>query len=133
MTERIAAGTLSSLEPGTVRVVPLPRGSFGSPPVVPVEGLVVRDLAGVARAYLNRCRHLPIPLSFTRPTGHGQALYVASHEFLTRDNQALECKTHGARYRLDDGMCFEGPCTGRALMALELVVEDDALYLIAAV
>jgi nitrite reductase/ring-hydroxylating ferredoxin subunit len=127
--QRIAAGTLSSLEPGIVRVVPLPRGSFGSPPVVPLEALVVRDLEGVPRAFLNRCRHLPIPLSFTRP--RASASYDASHEFLTRDNRALECKTHGARYRLDDGMCFEGPCEGRALLALELVVEDDALYLIA--
>lgn len=126
LTQRIAAGTLSSLEPGVVRVVSLPRGLFGSPPVVPLEALVVRDLTGAPRAYLNRCRHLPIPLSFTRRTG--LALYEASHEFLTLDNQALECKTHGARYRLDDGMCFEGPCTGRELLALELVVEGDGLY-----
>lgn len=130
LNQRIAAGTLSSLEPGVVRVVPLPRGLFGSPPVVPLEALVVRDLSGEPRAYLNRCRHLPIPLSFTRP--REPSLHDASHEFLTRDNQALECKTHGARYRLDDGMCVEGPCEGRALLALELVVEDDALYLIAA-
>lgn len=129
---RIAAGALSTLEPGIVRIVPLPRGSFGAPPVVPIEALVVRDLSGAPRAYLNRCRHLPIPLSFIRPKGHADTPYEVSHEVLTRDNQALECKTHGARYRLDDGMCFEGPCTGRALLALELVVEEDALYLIAA-
>jgi nitrite reductase/ring-hydroxylating ferredoxin subunit len=127
---RVAAGTLSSLEPGIVRVVPLPRGLFGAPPVVPLEALVVRDHGGTPRAYLNRCRHLPIPLSFGRPTG--RSLYDASHEFLTRDNQALECKTHGARYRLDDGMRFEGPCTGRALLALGLVVEGDEVYVVAA-
>ena len=121
---------MSSLDRGIVRVVPLPRGLFGSPPVVPLEALIVRDHEGTPRAYLNRCRHLPIPLSFGRPTG--RELYDASHEFLTRDNQALECKTHGARFRLDDGMCFEGPCEGRALLAIELVVEDDALYLVAA-
>jgi nitrite reductase/ring-hydroxylating ferredoxin subunit len=127
---RIAAGTLSSLERGIVRVVALPRGLFGAPKVVPLEALVVRDQGGAPRAYLNRCMHLPIPLSFGRP--RALALYEASHEFLTRDNQALECKTHGARYHLDDGMCFEGPCVGRALLAIELVVENDELYLIAA-
>lgn len=130
MSTRIGAGTLSSLERGIVRVVPLPRGLFGAPPVVPLEALVVRDHAGAPRAYLNRCRHLPIPLSFGRPTG--LALYDASHEFLTKDNQALECKTHGALYRLDDGMCFAGPCEGRALLAIELLVEGDELCLIVA-
>jgi nitrite reductase/ring-hydroxylating ferredoxin subunit len=130
MSMRIAAGTLSSLERGIVRVVALPRGLFGAPPVVPLEALVMRDHDGAPRAYLNRCRHLPIPLSFGRP--RGLSLYEASHEFLTRDNRALECKTHGARFRLDDGMCFEGPCEGRALLAIELVVEGDELYLVAA-
>jgi nitrite reductase/ring-hydroxylating ferredoxin subunit len=127
---RIAAGTLSSLERGIVRVVPLPRGLYGSPPVVPLEALLVRDHAGEPRAYLNRCRHLPIPLSFGRPTG--LSLYDASHEFLTKDNAALECKTHGARYRLGDGMCFEGPCEGRALVPIDLLVEGDEVYLIPA-
>lgn len=118
-TTRVAAGSLAALAPGTVRVVPLPRGSFGLPPVIPVEALVLRDLLGAPRAYLNQCQHLPVPLD------------GASREFLSADGRALECLTHGALYRLDDGVCFEGPCRGRALRAIELAVEGDALYLIA--
>jgi nitrite reductase/ring-hydroxylating ferredoxin subunit len=120
MSTRVAAGTLSTLQPGEVRVVPLPHGSFGTPPFIPLEALLLRDLLGSPRAYLNRCQHLPVPLGF----GGG--------ELMSWDGQALECKTHGALYRLDDGMCFDGPCEGRALLAIELLLEGDELYLIAA-
>ena len=129
MSARIEAGALSTLAPGTVRVVALPSGAFGAPPVITVEALVLLDQAGVPRAYLNRCRHLPIPLSFSRRASG--ALHVVSSDFLTPDGRALECRTHGALYRLDDGMCFEGPCQGRALLPIELSIELDALYLIA--
>jgi nitrite reductase/ring-hydroxylating ferredoxin subunit len=128
MSTRVAAGTLSSLQPGEARVVPLPRGSFGAPAVIPLEALVVLDQAGVARAYLNRCRHLPVPLAVLWPPA---TTSYETRDPLSWDGQALECRTHGALYRLDDGMCFEGPCEGRALLPIELVLEGDALYLIA--
>lgn len=120
MSARVAAGTLSTLQAGEARVVPLPRGSFGAPASIPLEALVLRDLLGTPRAYLNRCRHLPVPLD------------GASRDFFSWDGQSLECKTHGALYRLDDGMCTDGPCEGEALFAVPLVIEGDALYLIAA-
>ncbi len=117
---RVAAGSLSELRAGEVRVVSLMNAVPRFPRGIPIEALVLRDAAGVPRAYLNRCRHLPIPLD------------GASRDFLTPDAKLLECRTHGALYRLDDGMCVEGPCEGLALLPLELVVEGDELYLIAA-
>jgi nitrite reductase/ring-hydroxylating ferredoxin subunit len=119
---RVFAGSLAALKRGEVRAVALPRSSsaWGSPAIVPLEALVVRDTAGVAHAYLNRCRHLPIPLD-------------ASRRYLSRRGEHLECKTHGALYRFEDGMCVEGPCEGLALQRIELALDGDALYLIAAV
>ena len=100
--------------------------------MIALDALVYSIRSAWPRAYLNRCRHLPIPggvLSFSRRSS--EAPYVASSDFLTPDGQALECRTHGALYRIDDGMCFEGPCEGRALLPIELLIESDALYLIA--
>jgi nitrite reductase/ring-hydroxylating ferredoxin subunit len=110
---RVAAGRASELAPGAVRVVKLPPEGR-----IPREALIIRDERGVLRAYLNRCQHLPIPLD------------GGSRRFLTRDGDYLECGTHGARYRLNDGHCVEGPCQGRALIALELEQSGDDLTLL---
>jgi nitrite reductase/ring-hydroxylating ferredoxin subunit len=112
-TLRIAAGRASELTPGAVRVVQLPPEGR-----IPREALVVRDASGVLRAYLNRCQHLPIPLD------------GGSRRFLARDGAHLQCGTHGARYRLSDGHCIEGPCLGRSLIALELEQSGDDLTLL---
>jgi nitrite reductase/ring-hydroxylating ferredoxin subunit len=114
---RVPAGSLSQLSSREVRVVALPPRLPSWPRL---EALVLRDAQGVPRAYLNRCRHLPIPID------------GASREFLTADAQLIECRTHGARFRLNDGMCVAGPCEGLALLHIELIVEGDELFLIAA-
>lgn len=107
---RIAAGHASDLFAGSVRVVRLPPDGR-----IPREALIVRDQSGTLRAYLNLCQHLPIPLD------------GGSRRFLTRDADHLQCGTHGARYRLSDGLCVEGPCQGRSLIALELEQSGDDL------
>ena len=76
------------------------------------EALVLRDDAGVVRAYFNECRHVPIPLD------------AGGRKFTNADG-VLECKTHGALYRRDDGECVSGPCMGSRL--IPIVIEDDAL------
>jgi len=126
---RVPAGALSTLGRGSVRVVELPRGSFGLPPVIPLEAVVLLDHAGVARAYLNRCRHLPVPLVVLRSK---RPPIVESTDFLNPDGTALECRTHGAQFRLEDGLCIEGPCEGLPLYPLPLELDGDQLYLMAA-
>lgn len=93
--------------PGEVLVVALPTGGQAR------EALVVRDDAGVVRAYENVCQHIPIPLD------------AGSREFLD-DEGYLVCVTHGARYRRSDGECISGPCMGRSLVALRVKVIDEA-------
>ncbi len=110
---RIAAGSARDLGRDAVRVVALPpeRGR------IPREALVLRDRAGVVRAYLNRCQHLPIPLD------------GGSRRFWSADGQHLLCGTHGAHYRREDGQCVLGPCLGTNLLALELECIGDELHI----
>lgn len=77
----------------------------------PCEIVVVVDAEGGLHAYRNECMHIAIPL----------ALFAESmfHE------ETLLCGTHGARYRLEDGYCFEGPCIGQSLERLPLEVEGE--------
>jgi nitrite reductase/ring-hydroxylating ferredoxin subunit len=102
---------LAALGPNDVRVVPLTRSASGRPR----EAVVVVDDTGAVRAYLNECRHLPVPLD------------GGSREFLDPPSRLLRCGTHGALYRLDDGLCVTGPCRGLALVALETRVVDGLI------
>jgi nitrite reductase/ring-hydroxylating ferredoxin subunit len=97
-----------------VRLVQLPPQENG----LPQEAIVLLDGGGMLRAYVNRCQHLPIPLD------------GGSGRFLSDDGNFLMCGTHGARYRREDGLCVEGPCGGRALEALELELQGDAIVLL---
>jgi nitrite reductase/ring-hydroxylating ferredoxin subunit len=74
--------------------------------------VLVRRL-GVLRAYLNSCPHQGTPLE-TFPD-----------KFLSNDGKLFVCSTHGARFRVDDGVCISGPCLGKALLAIDPIVGDD--------
>lgn len=67
-------------------------------------------------AYVNSCPHIGAPLDW-KP---GQ--------FLTQDGTEIICSVHGARFVIEDGNCIAGPCVGRALMPLSVLVEDGAVY-----
>src|SRR5690606_15269320 len=105
---RVPVVRAERLAPGEVHTAALDADERGRPR----EALVIRDEDGAPRAYLNRCRHLPIPLD------------AGSRVFLDVLGTHLVCGTHGARYRLRDGLCVEGPCVGLALEALTVTTED---------
>lgn len=96
------------LVPMTPCVVPIERGPDNRPRSV----IVVRDFLGRLHAYLNRCEHLPIPLS-----ARGQDL-------LSDDGHHLVCRTHGACFRVTDGLCVAGPCEGETLMTFGVEERD---------
>ena len=86
---------------------------------LPVEALVARAADGSLRAYTNVCQHVPIPLD----SGSG--------EFLSEDGEHFICLTHGALYRIEDGVCVAGPCRGRALDRVPLDQQaGDEVYLV---
>jgi nitrite reductase/ring-hydroxylating ferredoxin subunit len=63
---------------------------------------------GVLYAYENRCPHQGTPLE-TFPD-----------KFLNSDGSMLICSTHGARFRVEDGLCVSGPCKGERLLRVNL-------------
>jgi nitrite reductase/ring-hydroxylating ferredoxin subunit len=79
-----------------------------------VPAFVVRS-EGVARAYVNRCRHVAVELDWQ------------PGRFFDETGLYLICATHGATYRASDGACAGGPCRGRALESLEVREHDGAV------
>ena len=62
--------------------------------------------------YWNRCPHLGTPLEWEED------------RFLDADGELIQCSTHGALFRIDDGHCLVGPCQGKHLQAVPFVVEN---------
>ena len=73
------------------------------------EFVVVRD-GDQIRAYKNRCPH------------NSGTLETVPDRFLDAGRENLVCSTHGARFRLADGLCITGPCRGEALTAVEIEI-----------
>ena len=67
---------------------------------------------GQVRGFVNRCPHAGNPLNW-KPD-----------RFLNRDGDQILCNSHGALFRIDDGVCVGGPCPGEALEPVTLRVED---------
>ena len=85
-------------------------------PSGPAPAFVVRH-RGVARAFLNRCAHVPIELDWQ------------SGRFFDLTGLYLICSTHGAHYEPDTGRCVMGPCKGRGLTPVAVVERDGNIYL----
>jgi len=66
-------------------------------------------------AYVNECPHAFTPLE-TWPD-----------KFLTLAEDEIICSTHGALFNIGDGLCTSGPCTGKALIPIPVVVENGMI------
>ncbi len=80
------------------------------------EVFVVRNKAGVY-AYENVCPHTGGPLDWV------------PGQFLTLDKTLILCATHGALFRVRDGLCVGGPCFGASLAPVGVAVADGAVVL----
>lgn len=79
------------------------------------EGFAVY-FKGKFYAYINRCKHVSIPLDF------------GDNDFFTDDGKFLLCKNHGALYKPDTGECVAGPCSGAYLDPLPVEIKSNKLY-----
>lgn len=70
---------------------------------------VVRRGAAVF-AYRNSCPHTGGPLDWQ------------PDQFLNLDRTLIQCSTHMALFRIEDGHCLAGPCAGQALTPLAVNV-----------
>jgi len=62
--------------------------------------------ASTVYAYVNSCPHIGAPLDFM------------PGQFLNRKKTHIMCSTHGALFRIDDGLCVAGPCVDQSLEPL---------------
>lgn len=65
--------------------------------------------------YRNRCPHLGTPLEWEED------------RFLDADGALIQCSTHGALFRIEDGHCLVGPCQGKHLQAVPFHIENGLL------
>lgn len=105
----------------------------GPPEPGPAEdglGIVFRDgdrlqryfvlrAGGALYAYANECPHKGMPLDWQ------------PNRFLGRDRSHILCTSHGARFRIEDGYCFHGPCIGARLRPIPIAVEDGHVVFVA--
>jgi nitrite reductase/ring-hydroxylating ferredoxin subunit len=93
------------------RGVRFPVQAFGAA----ATAFVVRH-HGQARAYLNRCAHVPIELDWEKGT------------FFESSGLYLMCQTHGAIYAPDTGACVGGPCRGGRLHPIAVREEAGKIF-----
>ncbi len=72
---------------------------------------------GVARAFLNRCAHVPMELDWQPGV------------FFDADGLYLICSTHGAMYDPATGACAGGPCRGQGLAPVAVHEENGNIIL----
>ena len=69
-------------------------------------------------AYVNNCPHYDrAPLGWKKDA------------FLNGAGDRIMCASHGALFRIEDGVCVLGPCLGQALEPLPLHVADGMVML----
>jgi nitrite reductase/ring-hydroxylating ferredoxin subunit len=76
------------------------------------DGFIVRSGEAVY-AYRNLCPHWPIPLDIGDAVFYNQAL------------DRIRCRTHGATFLPESGVCDGGPCGGTSLVRFDLVLDGD--------
>ena len=82
----------------------------------PREIFVVRQGDRVY-AYFNQCPHTGGPLDWV------------PDQFLNLEQDHIQCATHAALFRIQDGLCVAGPCSGDRLTAVPAHVEDGAIVI----
>ena len=68
--------------------------------------------------YRNSCPHTGGPLDWL------------PNQFLNLDGDYIQCATHAALFRLDNGHCVSGPCAGDRLTSVDVVVEAGEIVVL---
>jgi nitrite reductase/ring-hydroxylating ferredoxin subunit len=96
------------------RVEDIPEGEARGFSAAPggFTGLFAVNKGGTIRVYVNSCPHVGLPLE------------MLPHRFLDAKKQSIICTAHGARFRIEDGICITGPCMGEALESVPMRIVD---------
>ena len=63
--------------------------------------------------YINSCPHTLVALNWQPEV------------FLNLEKDYIQCGTHGALFRIEDGYCVRGPCSGASLLAIPVRISSD--------
>jgi len=77
------------------------------------EECFVVNHQGTLYAYINRCCHVPMTMDWIE------------NQFMTEDQQYIQCATHGACYQPDTGECVSGPPCGKFLTRIPLTIRGS--------
>ncbi len=77
------------------------------------EECFVVNHGGTLYAYVNRCLHVPMTMDWI------------DNQFMTEDQQFIQCATHGACYVPDTGECVSGPPCGKFLIRVALTIRGE--------
>ena len=77
----------------------------------PLDLLLAR-LGQEVFGYVNSCPHT------------GATLNWLPDQFLDTEGTLIQCATHGALFRREDGYCVHGPCAGESLRPVALEIRD---------
>lgn len=77
-----------------------------------LDGFIIKHEQGYS-AYQNLCAHIPVALDYD------------DGDFFHDKIGRIVCKTHGATFRPEDGLCDSGPCTGQSLNKFELQIAES--------
>jgi nitrite reductase/ring-hydroxylating ferredoxin subunit len=108
---RFKVACISDLKPGESMKFLLPiRG-------VDEECFLI-NFNGEFHAYVNRCRHVPMPMDWV------------DNQFFAEEGRYLMCQTHNAYYEPGSGECVAGPSSacGKFLYRVPLEIEDEVVY-----
>jgi nitrite reductase/ring-hydroxylating ferredoxin subunit len=82
----------------------------------PRQNLFVARKGDALFAYWNSCPHVGTPLEWT------------DDEFFDVERRHLLCSSHGALFRVEDGVCLVGPCQGDRLEPYPIEIRDGVVY-----
>lgn len=60
----------------------------------------------------------------------GSPLDIVPGRFLDPTGERILCTTHGAIFRIEDGLCLKGPCLGAHLRPADVEVRDGTVVLL---
>ena len=78
--------------------------------------IVITIVQGKVFAYENKCPHTWL------------ALTTASNDINSGCKQYIQCSSHFAQFRKDNGYCVYGPCKGQSLIKLNTGIENGNIY-----
>ncbi len=108
---RFKVARVSDLKPGESMKFLLPiRGAD--------EECFLINFNGEFHAYVNRCRHVPMPMDWV------------DNQFFAEEGRYLMCQTHNAYYEPASGECIAGPASacGKFLYRVPLEITDEVIF-----